>query len=61
MKKILLCFLLAGCASAIPDEPTARIEFTAEESYPEGITYDSVSDVYFVSSARLGTIGKVTQ
>jgi len=60
MKKILLCFLLAGCAAAIPDEPTARIEFTAEESYPEGIAYDSIADIFFVSSARLGTIGKVS-
>ncbi|MCW3170863.1 gluconolaconase, partial [Chryseobacterium sp. 09-1422] len=44
----------------IPDQPTARIEFNAPESYPEGIAYDSISNVYFVSSARLGSIGKVT-
>lgn len=49
-----------GCAAALPDQPTARIEFDAPESYPEGITYDSISNVYFVSSARLGSIGKVT-
>lgn len=51
---------MIGCASAIPDQPTARIEFNAPETYPEGIAYDSISDVYFVSSARLGSIGKVT-
>jgi sugar lactone lactonase YvrE len=51
---------MVGCASAIPDQPTARIEFNAPETYPEGIAYDSISDVYFVSSARLGSVGKVT-
>jgi len=60
MKKILICVLFAGCTAAIPDQPTARIEFNAPETYPEGIAYDSISDVYFVSSARLGNIGKVT-
>lgn len=60
MKKIVLCILLAGCTAAIPEQPTARIEFNAPETYPEGIAYDSISDVYFVSSARLGNIGKVT-
>lgn len=51
---------MAGCASVIPDQPTARIEFNAPEAYPEGIAYDSNSDVYFVSSARLGSVGKVS-
>ncbi|MBD3583062.1 gluconolaconase [Flavobacterium selenitireducens] len=60
MKNLLWCFLLAGCSAAIPDQPTARIEFTAPDSYPEGIAFDSVANVYYVSSARLGTIGKVT-
>lgn len=60
MKKLVLCIAFAGCASAIPDQPTARIEFNAPETYPEGIIYDSISDVYFVSSARLGSVGKVT-
>ncbi|KQS91667.1 hypothetical protein [Chryseobacterium sp. Leaf394] len=60
MKKIIACILMVGCASAIPDQPTARIEFNAPESYPEGITYDNTSDVFFVSSARLGSVGKVT-
>jgi hypothetical protein len=51
---------MVSCAATIPDQPTARIEFNAPESYPEGIAYDSISNVYFVSSARLGSIGKVT-
>jgi sugar lactone lactonase YvrE len=60
MKKIIICALFTGCAAALPDQPTARVEFTAPETYPEGIAYDSISNVYFVSSARLGNIGKVT-
>ncbi|MBW8523740.1 gluconolaconase [Chryseobacterium chendengshani] len=60
MKKIILCVFMAGCASVIPDQPTTRIEFNAPEAYPEGIAYDSNADVYFVSSARLGSVGKVT-
>jgi len=51
---------MAGCASAVPDQPSARIEFHAPETYPEGIAYDSKADVYFVSSARLGNVGRVT-
>ncbi|WP_116788595.1 gluconolaconase [Flavobacterium psychrotrophum] len=60
MKKILYCFLFAGCAAVIPSEPTARLEFSAPDSYPEGIAYDSIANKYYVSSARLGTIGSVT-
>lgn len=60
MKKILIGILFAGCTAAIPDQPTARIEFNAPETYPEGIAYDSIANVYLVSSARLGNIGKVT-
>jgi len=60
MKKYIFCVLLAGCAAALPDEPTARLEFTAPDSYPEGITYDAGTGNYLVSSARTGTVGKVT-
>jgi sugar lactone lactonase YvrE len=60
MKKLLICFSLAGCAAAIPDQPTARIEFTAPDTYPEGVAFDSINNVYFVSSARTGSVGKVT-
>jgi hypothetical protein len=60
MKRILFCLLVAGCAAPIPSEPTARIAFTAPDTYPEGIAFDSLANVYYVSSARLGTIGKVT-
>ena len=56
MKKIIMAALFVGCATAVPDQPTARIEFNA----PEGIAFDSISRNYFVSSARLGSSGKVT-
>ncbi|MFP5438999.1 MAG: gluconolaconase [Bacteroidia bacterium] len=60
MKRLLFLFLLAGCAAPLPSEPTTRISFTAPEAYPEGIAFDSVSNIFYVSSARLGNIGKVT-
>lgn len=50
-------FVLAGCISI---GPTARIEFTAPDAYPEGVAYDSAQNVYYISSARLATIGKVS-
>lgn len=60
MKKYIFCILLAGCAAAIPDEPTARLEFIAPDTYPEGVVYDNAAGVYYVSSARTGAVGKVT-
>jgi len=63
MKKIPFIALgiacIAGIAAMNP-EPSPRIEFDALESYPEGITFDKAANVYYVSSARLGNIGKVT-
>jgi sugar lactone lactonase YvrE len=50
---------LAAFAAAKPD-PTPRIEFEALESYPEGIAFDQPSNLYYVSSARLGNIGTVS-
>ncbi|MET0464823.1 MAG: hypothetical protein ABW007_16795, partial [Chitinophagaceae bacterium] len=38
---------------------TKRIEFTADETYPEGVTFDAKRNVFYVSSARKATIGKV--
>ena len=63
MKNILFCCLLvAACATPkSKTQPTARIEFEAPETYPEGVVYDSVADAFYVSSARLGTVGKVTR
>ncbi|MFD2287861.1 gluconolaconase [Pedobacter petrophilus] len=63
MKKISYLALgiigIAGIAAMKP-EPTPRIEFEAAEAYPEGIVYDKIQDLYYVSSARLGSIGKVS-
>lgn len=40
--------------------PTQRINFTAPDVYPEGVAYDKAANVYYVSSARTGAIGRVT-
>lgn len=63
MKKLIICILLAGCAgktALIPSQPTARIEFTAPDTYPEGVAYDSIGNMYYVTSAKTGTVGKVS-
>lgn len=54
---ILLLFVQSVCAQ----QPTRRIEFEAPESYPEGVAFDKDANVFYVSSARLGTIGKVSK
>ncbi|MEP6805257.1 MAG: hypothetical protein ABI892_12095 [Flavobacterium sp.] len=59
MKNILIFLLFAHTIWA--QEPTKRIEFEAPESYPEGVTFYQASNVFYVSSARLGTVGKVTK
>lgn len=51
--------LVLGC-KAIKPEPSQRLSFTAADSYPEGVAYDSLNNQYFVSSARLGQIGRVS-
>lgn len=59
MKKYLtVMLLLTGC---IRITPSTRIEFEAPDVYPEGVAYDKASDVFYVSSMRTGTIGKVTR
>ena len=52
-----IAMLVFGC---IAQKPTERISFMADEAYPEGVAFDSTANVYYVSSARLGTIGKVS-
>jgi len=59
MKKLII-LLLSG-AAMYAQEPTKRIEFEAEGSYPEGVAFDKATNVFYVSSARLGTVGKVTK
>jgi DNA-binding beta-propeller fold protein YncE len=59
MKKLLILFLFVQAIWA--QEPTKRIEFEAPESYPEGVVFDNKANVFYVSSARLGTVGKVTK
>ncbi|MGZ8551294.1 MAG: hypothetical protein ACXWV2_11555 [Chitinophagaceae bacterium] len=56
---IYIAFLfVTGC---IPIRPTERINFNAPDAYPEGIAYDASADVFYVSSQRTGTIGKVNR
>lgn len=59
MKKYIIFLLFAQLTWA--QEPTKRIEFEAPETYPEGVAFDTTSNVFYVSSARLGTVGKVTK
>lgn len=58
MKKLVLIASVFVCIAAATITP--RIEFEAPEVYPEGVAYDSIGKIYYVSSARLGTIGKVS-
>ncbi len=58
MKKTLL--LLSVCASLTAGAQSPKIEFTTQYNYPEGVAYDATGDVFYVSSARTGSIGKVT-
>jgi sugar lactone lactonase YvrE len=54
---LVVCSFLCACMAVTP---ITRINFTAPDTYPEGLTYDSLRNVYYVSSARKGTIGMVT-
>jgi sugar lactone lactonase YvrE len=51
-----LILIISGC---IANRPTQRLEFDAPGAYPEGVAYDATRNVYYVSSARLATVGKV--
>jgi sugar lactone lactonase YvrE len=56
MKAIIISIAVAAIATA----PPQKIEFEAPEAYPEGIAFCPKNDTYYVSSARLGTIGAVS-
>jgi len=60
MKTFLIISSLLLTTGCIVNKPTTRIEFMAADAYPEGVAYDSVKDIYYVSSVTHGTIGKVT-
>jgi hypothetical protein len=51
-----LVLFISGC---IANRPTERLEFDAPGAYPEGVAFDAARNVYYVSSARLATVGKV--
>jgi sugar lactone lactonase YvrE len=60
LKYIAIGATLVTAFAAAKPEPSPRIEFDALEAYPEGIAFDQPSNQYYVSSARLGNIGKVS-
>lgn len=51
---LVLCSMLVSAQ-------TPRINFTAPYSYPEGTAYDAAAHRFFVSSAKTGTIGTVSE
>ena len=56
----LLVSPVLGAGLAQADGVSAQgITFTAEQAYPEGITWYPAQKVFFVSSVHTGTIGKV--
>lgn len=69
LKMFLLLALLvsfAGCSKDyFGDNPTknpkspARINFSAPNLFPEGLTFDPLHNVFLVSSAAFGTVGVV--
>lgn len=58
MRKLFLAVIFFGSLSAGQSQ-TPRIEFEAPGIYPEGVVYDTKSDVFYISSVRTGTVGKV--
>lgn len=60
LKYCAIALVAVVTMAAIKPEPTTRIEFDALDSHPEGIAFDQGRAVYYVSSARLGSVGKVT-
>jgi len=56
--KIIIYPIMAIAALFVA--PSQKIEFEAPESYPEGVTFNPKTSNYYVSSARLGTIGEVS-
>jgi DNA-binding beta-propeller fold protein YncE len=57
---IYITLIITSLYGCIAIGPTPRINFTAPEAYPEGIAFDSMANAYYVSSARTGTVGKVS-
>ncbi|RZJ73237.1 gluconolaconase [Flavobacterium sp.] len=55
-----LLFAAAVSLFGMSSAPTDKIEFEAPESYPEGVVFNASTNSYYVSSARFGTIGKVS-
>jgi sugar lactone lactonase YvrE len=57
--KNLTLFLIGFIHMAHSFGQAEKIEFIAPSAYPEGIVYDPMHQVFYVSSVRFGTIGKI--
>jgi sugar lactone lactonase YvrE len=60
LKYMALGLIGFATIAAVKPGPSPRIEFQAAESYPEGLEFNKATNLYYISSARLGNIGKVT-
>lgn len=59
--KRTLNLLVAIAVTAAATAQTQRIVFQAPVLYPEGVTYDAGSKMFFVSSVKTGTVGSVDE
>ena len=59
MKYLLLQIL--SLIYVVSFSQTPRISFQAPLLYPEGLTYNPANNLFYVSSAKTGTIGAVTE
>ncbi len=56
----LAALALSSCAPRpAPPAPRGDVAFTAPALYPEGVAFDPATGGFFVSSLRLGTVGRV--
>jgi sugar lactone lactonase YvrE len=58
-KILMTMFTLGICCSFVIVYLNTKISFQADNLYPEGITYDSKRDLFYVSSIASGKIGAV--
>ncbi len=59
--KQILTFVLALATVATATAQSQRIVFQAPVLYPEGVTYDAGSKLFFIGSVKTGTIGSVNE
>lgn len=57
---VLAAAFTAPLLASVPAHAAGDIAFTATQAYPEGIAWSPAQNAFFVSSIRLGVIGKVS-